>query len=844
MLYVFSGAPRDGDLGHWLEQQADGRRVEMRTVDIVKSNREDLTKEKLRKSILKEVTDGKYAVVVASPPCVSFSRARYSGKPGPPALRSGKFLRGFPRLQGAHQRTVKNANVFIDFVVLLLEAQNKTNGCGLLEHPEDLGARKLGDPGSIWRWPSVRRLVEQNGWSTGALLQSDWGRSFSKPTRLLYKLPGLESMLTSGWPFFNGEGIYEGPLTKSRVDEQLIGQAADGFATLGAAAWPSPLCKALAKYMWLSVSFTNGEGKTPAVGEVRGSASDNVKETEVMEVKGFENGGGRRKLTDEDARKIREGGLGNDEVYIGRGHAGFGLPRSKWANPFHIGKDFTREQAISKYEIYVEESGLGKQLSELKGKMLLCHCRPGEACHGDVLLEQVGRCCKMPPAPVALEAPSEGHHMIMEDFEDGLPARLPVEEVGEFGNEVYEGSSGWRGRGPPRRATVMGRERPFHDGGGLCSPGRWPKTKRMLPDGVGGDFFKDLKARLGKYWSRETGGKDDLHTFVLRLAAKQFTTSPFKEPFLEECLEVLKQAFCLDDEDMKIALPQCFRLTALTKVLRAYGDPDWRFPQTLIGGVPIGVDEELPRTPAVYEAKVKWALGDDFDNPERDRSNYKSMLGLEEKVQALFKEEEALGWMEEFTEEDARKRFGDRLYVSSLAVIDEITKVRVVHDATHGVALNHRIKVRDQVRYPSAGEVKTILEERRARGQKGFAILADASKAHRRVLVHPRDWGLLGCRVRDGFVWVNKVGTYGVGSAGYFWSRLAGTIHRLGVLPRRSRARLRGHAVRRRLAGACRQQGRVGEHRGRAAGHDVARLPFQLEEIPRRGFSWLGGLRD
>ena len=261
-----------------------------------------------------------------------------------------------------------------------------------------------------------------------------------------------------------------------------------------------------------------------------------------------------------------------------------------------------------------------------------------------------------------------------------------------------------------------------------------------------------MKAKLGEYWKKETGGKDELHTFVLRLAAKQFTTSPFKEPFVEECIGVLKLAFNLNDKDLEIAPRQCFRLTALSKILKAFEDPDWFFPQTLIGGVLIGVDEELPRAPAIYEAKVKWALKDQYDDPEHNRSNYKSMDGFEEKVQALFKEEEALGWMEELTEVEARRRFGERLYVSSLAVVDEVSKIRVVHDATHGVALNNRIKVRDQVRYPGAGEIKCILEERRARGQKGFAILADASKAHRRVLVHPRDWGLLGCRVRDGFV--------------------------------------------------------------------------------------------
>ena len=41
-------------------------------------------------------------------------------------------------------------------------------------------------------------------------------------------------------------------------------------------------------------------------------------------------------------------------------------------------------------------------------------------------------------------------------------------------------------------------------------------------------------------------------------------------------------------------------------------------------------------------------------------------------------------------------------------------------------------------------------------------------------------WGFQGCRVKKGKVWINRVGTYGVGSIGFSWSRLDGSLHRLG----------------------------------------------------------------
>ena len=65
------------------------------------------------------------------------------------------------------------------------------------------------------------------------------------------------------------------------------------------------------------------------------------------------------------------------DVYIGR--------PSKWGNPFTIGKDGTREEVISKYEMYImTRPDLIKALEELKGKTLGCWCKP-KTCHGDIL---------------------------------------------------------------------------------------------------------------------------------------------------------------------------------------------------------------------------------------------------------------------------------------------------------------------------------------------------------------------------------------------------------------------------------------------------------------------------
>ena len=54
------------------------------------------------------------------------------------------------------------------------------------------------------------------------------------------------------------------------------------------------------------------------------------------------------------------------------------------------------------------------------------------------------------------------------------------------------------------------------------------------------------------------------------------------------------------------------------------------------------------------------------------------------------------------------------------------------------------------------------------------------SEAHQQVPVHPQDWHLLGCQVVTGAdVFIHTVGTFGVSSASYYWSRVPGSIGRL-----------------------------------------------------------------
>jgi len=85
------------------------------------------------------------------------------------------------------------------------------------------------------------------------------------------------------------------------------------------------------------------------------------------------------------------------DIYCGRGSRKLGLPRSKWANPFRIGRDGTREQVIAKHrQLVLSQPQLLAALQALRGQTLGCHCAP-EPCHCDTLVELAN--APQPPAP-------------------------------------------------------------------------------------------------------------------------------------------------------------------------------------------------------------------------------------------------------------------------------------------------------------------------------------------------------------------------------------------------------------------------------------------------------------
>ena len=151
----------------------------------------------------------------------------------------------------------------------------------------------------------------------------------------------------------------------------------------------------------------------------------------------------------------------------------------------------------------------------------------------------------------------------------------------------------------------------------------------------------------------------------------------------------------------------------LGEIARRMYDPDYRMCELMREGVPIGWQQRLPRTPAIYDRKTRWwsHVGEEGDN-EGWKANYRSAVEHRGEIEKTFREQEAEKLMVPFKVKDGGKRiYGNRLRVAALGALEQAPgEFRVIHDGTHGVSVNNFIKDRDQEACPLARDLLSGLD--------------------------------------------------------------------------------------------------------------------------------------
>ena len=259
VAYFFSGIRRKASIAEALKKLAEdsGIGLEFTEIDIlVGGAAHDLFDKKKQDDFLRAVESGEYHMCILSPPCGSWSRANWANKAGPQPCRNRKNPWGLPGQDAPQQRRADNDNEFVHFSIRVIRAAAAARARGfysrsLLEHPEDLGRVPSGEPASIWQLEDIRTAHGNSRFSSVAGYQCQFpGCDYSKPTRLLSDLEGVDAFGYPGWPMFGAAGFYQGPLPDScghtganRHKKKTIGRdKAGGFNVSPTAAYPSGMC--------------------------------------------------------------------------------------------------------------------------------------------------------------------------------------------------------------------------------------------------------------------------------------------------------------------------------------------------------------------------------------------------------------------------------------------------------------------------------------------------------------------------------------------------------------------------------------------------------------------------
>ncbi|CAJ1332305.1 unnamed protein product [Effrenium voratum] len=355
-------------------------------------------------------------------------------------------------------------------------------------------------------------------------------------------------------------------------------------------------------------------------------------------------------------------------------------------------------------------------------------------------------------APHLTKPPAEGVEGLVEKLalekatiKDSPEGKVAWDAMKETDGDIKEGKfsgekdfevKGFWGVGRPMQACYKGKKRGVHDGGGLCSPGRWRAGARNFPEGTHFCEIREIIRKFFKGWLSQERGQE---TFW-QMAAGRLTGSFGK--FVDGCRR---------EVDVKLASLGC-------EVTRQ--------------GTDRITEIHYRRMEALL--RVKWNL-EEVDDPFKEVwcENYGSAVDNMEDIRRQVGEDIERGHVIRMDKQAAVEKFGGRLAVASLGAVPKelgSLKVRIIHDATHEVMINHRIRVRDRMRFPDQAASPAVR----------LLMKYDVSRAHKLVPVKEQDWPLMAFSLeRPEEVFMHTVGAFGFGSAAYWWQRVAAAVTRL-----------------------------------------------------------------
>ena len=121
---------------------------------------------------------------------------------------------------------------------------------------------------------------------------------------MLARWLGIEKILMAGWPTFDEDNRYWGPLNRQKINsEMLIGRNKEVFKLAATAVWPAALCEVLARNLVAELWKTASTSKAQENGESRGRERRRIVGTSNEE-EGNDDDQGKCKKVVGDRRKM------------------------------------------------------------------------------------------------------------------------------------------------------------------------------------------------------------------------------------------------------------------------------------------------------------------------------------------------------------------------------------------------------------------------------------------------------------------------------------------------------------------------------------------------------------
>ena len=319
----------------------------------------------------------------------------------------------------------------------------------------------------------------------------------------------------------------------------------------------------------------------------------------------------------------------------------------------------------------------------------------------------------------------------------------------------------------------------------LPSKLQWPTVQHRIEDGGGlpstalhmsRPSSDPLVALRSRWFKRLSDTKQCLKIVAALLSGcKEPPLSPDElAPYIDDLIELLDSP--PGDHLLHAPPGQPFKLHLWYQLASFLGDPDAPFLLDLVQGVPLAVNETLSPSPAWPTHTGTVANSEPL---LRCSDSWKSAQDHPGIVDQLITEELQAGFIElvpgGLTE--LQEKYG-RTAVGKLGVVlAEGRSPRLVVDSSiSNVTVNTIIP--NHMMLPRISDVLACAPMQMAQQQMAQLTL-DVAKAHRRILIDPKDGGML-CFHANGKLYRCVTLNFGARASGWYWGRVAGLMVRTG----------------------------------------------------------------